>query len=292
LRVLILTAVAARVPGSARFVAKVRVPRIYRELKNKRVSRGLGCHSTPLAGPMQGENGAGRGLDVALEGIKLSAEEEERIRENLKSCWNQFPAEMDGALINMFKMGVASLMDHKDQESRTINIARLRERLAKAKTTSPSPPSLLLGGSCDTETLAEVLVMFDRNGDGEIDFVEACECFMFYAELGLGRSLAEQKRVVFSIMDEDNDGNVSLKELRGFVRMALRTGLIGPNELETLAIHGGVSNNTVDGIAEAYLKLMDLDQDSTISFQEFCAFSGSTINWELFSNRFNSRPKE
>uniref|UniRef100_A0A6V3KDW7 EF-hand domain-containing protein n=1 Tax=Lotharella globosa TaxID=91324 RepID=A0A6V3KDW7_9EUKA len=31
------------------------------------------------------------------------------------------------------------------------------------------------------QILGETLLMFDRNGDGEIDFIEACECFMFYA---------------------------------------------------------------------------------------------------------------
>jgi len=88
--------------------------------------------------------------------------------------------------------------------------------------------------------------------------------------------------MVFSLMDEDNDQKVTLKELRSFVRMALRTGLIGDEQLSKVAES---EDATVEAIADKYLKLMDLDRDSTISFQEFQMLGKRAFNWEVFSKR-------
>uniref|UniRef100_A0A6V3KK52 EF-hand domain-containing protein n=2 Tax=Lotharella globosa TaxID=91324 RepID=A0A6V3KK52_9EUKA len=226
-------------------------------------------------------------MQEMLSRVQLSSSEEHRIRENLRSCWPQLPAEAGAGMVEMFRLGVASLMDEEDQKSRSINMARLKERLDAARQAglahdSPVPQGL----ACDTKILGETLLMFDRNGDGEIDFIEACECFMFYAEIGLGRSVDEQQRMVFSLMDEDNDQKVTLKELRSFVRMALRTGLIGDEQLERLVDEG--EDATVEAIANKYLALMDLDRDSTISFQEFQILGKGALNWDVFSKRICS----
>mmetsp|Transcript_12094 Transcript_12094/g.24333 ORF Transcript_12094/g.24333 Transcript_12094/m.24333 type:complete len:94 (+) Transcript_12094:954-1235(+) len=92
--------------------------------------------------------------------------------------------------------------------------------------------------------------------------------------------------MVFSLMDEDNDQKVTLKELRSFVRMALRTGLIGDEQLERLVDEG--EDATVEAIANKYLALMDLDRDSTISFQEFQILGKGALNWDVFSKRICS----
>eukprot|EP00470_Lotharella_oceanica_P001827 CAMPEP_0170171252 /NCGR_PEP_ID=MMETSP0040_2-20121228/4369_1 /TAXON_ID=641309 /ORGANISM="Lotharella oceanica, Strain CCMP622" /LENGTH=232 /DNA_ID=CAMNT_0010411191 /DNA_START=186 /DNA_END=884 /DNA_ORIENTATION=- len=219
-------------------------------------------------------------MQEMLSRVQLSSSEEQRIRENLKSCWPQLPAGAGAGMVEMFRLGVASLMDERDQKSRSINMARLKQRLDKAR--EEPPQAVPQGLTCDTNILGETLLMFDRNGDGEIDFVEACECFMFYAEIGLGRPVEEQQRMVFSLMDEDNDQKVTLKELRSFVRMALRTGLIGDEQLSKVAES---EDATVEAIADKYLKLMDLDRDSTISFQEFQMLGKRAFNWEVFSKR-------
>jgi len=87
-------------------------------------------------------------MQEMLSRVQLSSSEEQRIRENLKSCWPQLPAGAGAGMVEMFRLGVASLMDERDQKSRSINMARLKQRLDKAR--EEPPQAVPQGLTCDT----------------------------------------------------------------------------------------------------------------------------------------------
>ena len=130
--------------------------------------------------------------------------------------------------------GLPRLADQSADGSQSVSLKRLRLHFATAEMWPHPPDDKMLegqfrsvdrdgngeldAGECQMQPyLKEELEFLDRNGDGKMSLAEALPFFHQQAGLARGRiviTVLDLGRVVYSAIDADHDGRLSVRELR------------------------------------------------------------------------------